>query len=228
MSTTPDALVETTVATLETTLAATETVVTEATVAAEEMLDIESIKALLDGFDPATLLPDLSKVFDSLVPICRIAVLIGPVVVLLLGLSYLILTPKEANYYLGYRCYFGMGSEYAWRFTQRLAGFVWMIAGGLLTLVMFFVTVAVGGKDLAQMGYDAVICLFWELGVIVVACLVIDVVVLLRYDRKGNVRPNTVIRVGERFLGMEMPREAYPQEEYPQEEYPYEEGQPQM
>ena len=90
MSTTPNALLETTAAT-------------------EELLDVESIKALLDGFDPAALLPDLSKVFDSLVPLCRIAVLAGPVVVLLLGLSYLLLTPKEANYYLGYRCYFGMG-----------------------------------------------------------------------------------------------------------------------
>ena len=31
-------------------------------------------------------------------------------------------------------------------------------------------------------------------------------VVLLRYDRKGRVRPNTVIRVGERFLGMKIPQ----------------------
>ena len=100
-------------------------------------LDIDSIKSLLDGFDPATLLPDLSKVFDSLVPLCRLAVLIGPVVLLLLGLSYLFLTPKEANYYLGYRCYFGMGSEYAWRFTQRLAGFLFAGAGLVLTVVMF-------------------------------------------------------------------------------------------
>ena len=46
--------------------------------------DFDSIKGLLDGFDPATLLPDLQKVFDSLVPLCRIAVLVGPVVLLLL------------------------------------------------------------------------------------------------------------------------------------------------
>jgi uncharacterized membrane protein len=158
----------------------------------------------------------------------RLAVMAGPLLVLIFGCIYFFMPPKEANHSLGYRFYWGMGSEYAWRFTQRLAGFVWMITGSLLTLIMFFVTVAVGGKDLAQMGYDAVVCLFWELGVIVVACLAIDVVVLLRYDRKGRVRPNTVIRVGERFLGMEMPREEYPQEEYPQEDLPYEEGQPQM
>ena len=189
---------------------------------------MDKLAELVANFDIANILPELDSFLGWMELLIRLAVMAGPLLVLIFGCIYFFMPPKEANHSLGYRFYWGMGSEYAWRFTQRLAGFVWMIAGGLLTLVMFFVTVAVGGKDLAQMGYDAVICLFWELGVIVVACLAIDVVVLLRYDRKGNVRPNTVIRVGERFLGMEMPREAYPQEEYPQEEYPYEEGQPQM
>ena len=189
---------------------------------------MDKLAELVANFDIANILPELDSFLGWMELLIRLAVMAGPLLVLIFGCIYFFMPPKEANHSLGYRFYWGMGSEYAWRFTQRLAGFVWMIAGGLLTLVMFFVTVAVGGKDLAQMGYDAVICLFWELGVIVVACLAIDVVVLLRYDRKGNVRPNTVIRVGERFLGMEMPREEYPQEEYPQEEYPYEEGQPQM
>ena len=199
---------------------------------------MDKLAELVANFDIANILPELDSFLGWMELLIRLAVMAGPLLVLIFGCIYFFMPPKEANHSLGYRFYWGMGSEYAWRFTQRLAGFVWMIAGGLLTLIMFFVTVAVGGKDLAQMGYDAVVCLFWELGVIVVACLAIDVVVLLRYDRKGHVRSNTVIRVGERFLGMEMPREEYPQEEYPQEEYPqeeypqedlpYEEGQPQM
>ena len=95
---------------------------TAVTAATEPELDLESIKALMDGFDPATLLPDLSKVFGSLVTVCKFAVMAGPVVLLILGLAYLFLAPKEANYYFGYRCYYGMGSVNAWRFTQRIAG----------------------------------------------------------------------------------------------------------
>ena len=189
---------------------------------------MDKLAELVANFDIANILPELDSFLGWMELLIRLAVMAGPLLVLIFGCIYFFMPPKEANHSLGYRFYWGMGSEYAWRFTQRLAGFVWMIAGGLLTLIMFFVTIAVGGKDLAQMGYDAVICLFWELGVIVVACLAIDVVVLLRYDRKGRVRSNTVIRVGERFLGMEMPWEEYPQEEYPQEDIPYEEGQPQM
>ena len=104
------------------------TIPTEITAATEGSLDIASIKSVMDGFDPASLLPDLSKVFGSLVGVCRVAVMIGPVIALILGLAYLFLAPKEANYYFGYRCYFGMGSVRAWRFTQRIAG---MILGGL-------------------------------------------------------------------------------------------------
>ena len=188
MSTTPDALVETTVAALETTLAATEAVVTETTVAAEEMLDIESIKALLDGFDPATLLPDLSKVFDTLAPVCRFAVLIGPVVLLLLGLSYLILSPKEANHYLGYRCYFGMGSEYAWRFTQRLAGFLFTGTGLVLTVVMFAISASFPYMQLNDMVWRAFSCLLVELAAAILLVLIVNLTAAFRFDRKGRHR----------------------------------------
>ena len=188
MSTTPDALVETTGAALETTLAATEAVVTEVTVAAEEMLDIESIKAVLDGFDPATLLPDLSKVFDTLAPVCRFAVLIGPVVLLLLGLSYLILSPKEANHYLGYRCYFGMGSEYAWRFTQRLAGFLFTGTGLVLTVVMFAISASFPYMQLTEMVWRAFSCLLVELAAAILLVLIVNLTAAFRFDRKGRHR----------------------------------------
>ena len=47
------------------------TIPTEITAATESPLDIASIKSVMDGFDPASLLPDLSKVFGSLVGVCR-------------------------------------------------------------------------------------------------------------------------------------------------------------
>ena len=184
MSTTPSALAETTAAVLETTAAA----LAETTAATEEILDVESIKALLDGFDPGALLPDLSKVFDSLVPICRIAVLIGPVVILLLGLSYLLLTPKEANYYLGYRCYFGMGSEYAWRFTQRLAGWLFTAAGLVLTVVMFAISVSFPYMALTDMVWRAASCLVIQVAVSLLLVVTVNLAAAFRFDRKGRHR----------------------------------------
>ena len=150
--------------------------------------DIDSIKELLDGADPAALLPDLTKVFSSLEPLCRIAVLIGPVVFLLLGLSYLILSPKEANYYLGYRCYFGMGSEYAWRFTQRLAGFLFTGTGIVLTVVMFIIATGFGSMELSDMVWRAAACLLIELAAAILLILSVNLTAAFRFDRKGNRR----------------------------------------
>ena len=169
-------------------MSTTPTVPMETMAATEELLDVESIKALLDGFDPAALLPDLSKVFDSLVPVCRIAVLLGPVVLLILGLSYLIFSPKEANYYLGYRCNFGMGSEYAWRFTQRLAGWLVTLTGLALTLVMFAISLGFSGMPLTDMVWRAAACLVLELIASVLLILTVNLSAAFRFDRKGKHR----------------------------------------
>ena len=99
-------------------------------------MSIEDFKGLMDGFDPAALLPNLDTVLGKLALIARIAVLVGPAAMVIMGLTYLFLSPKEANHYLGYRCYYGMGSVEAWQFTQRLAGIVWGAMGLVLGVVM--------------------------------------------------------------------------------------------
>lgn len=186
MSTTPTELLETTAATVESALAATEAAISETT--ALDALDIDSIKAILDGFDPASLLPDLSKIFSSLVPLCRICVMIGPVILLALGIVYLMLSPKEANYYLGYRCYYGMGSVYAWRFTQRFAGVVLGLTGGAMSIIVFVLSASFGSMELSDMVWKALSILLWEAGFALLAHLTIHLTAALRFDRKGRYR----------------------------------------
>ena len=41
------------------------------TAATEAALDIESIKEIMDAFDPATLLPELGDIFSLVTGICR-------------------------------------------------------------------------------------------------------------------------------------------------------------
>lgn len=188
MSTTPTELMETTAAAIETTAAATEAAIAETAASAAELLDIESIKSLMDGFDPAALLPDLSRIFGSLAVVCRIAVMIGPIVLLALGLAYLLLAPREANYYFGYRCYFGMGSVYAWRFTQRLAGLLFTGLGLVLTVVMFLMSAGFGGMDVTDMVWRALECLVIQAGAALLATLAINCTVALRFNRKGEHR----------------------------------------
>jgi len=182
MSTTPTEILETTAAALETVLP------TDPTAATEAVLDIASIKELMDAFDPASLLPEMSEIFGSLVSVCRVAVMVGPIVLLVLGLAYLLLSPREANYYFGYRCYYGMGSVPAWRFTQRFAGVVLGGTGLILTLWMHSVSGGFAGMDVTDMVWKAVDCLVIQAVAAVIATLVINLTAMVRFDHRGEYR----------------------------------------
>ena len=161
---------------------------TEMIQATEAALDIESIKSLMDGFDPAALLPDLSDLFGSLATLCRFAVMIGPVVLLVLGLAYLFLSPREANYYFGYRCYFGMGSVQAWRFTQRISGMLFGGVGLILTIVMYVISGGFAGMEITQMVWKAAGCLAWQVSITLALTLLINFLAFFFFDAKGNPR----------------------------------------
>jgi uncharacterized membrane protein len=148
----------------------------------------EDIKVLMDNFDPASLLPDLTNVVGIVEFITRIAVVAGPIVLLVMGVLYFFLSPKEANYHFGYRCYFGMGSENAWQFTQRLAGLVWMGLGLILTIIMVIISSSFAGKPIMDTISSGFTCLIWEIVLTAISCVAINVLVMLRYDRKGLIR----------------------------------------
>lgn len=164
------------------------TIPTEIVQATESPLDIESIKSLMDGFDPAALLPDLSDLFGSLATLCRFAVMIGPVVLLVLGLAYLFLSPREANYYFGYRCYFGMGSVQAWRFTQRIAGMLFGGVGLILTIVMFLISGGFAEMEVTEMVWKAAGCLAWQAIIAIVLTLLVNFLAFFFFDAKGGPR----------------------------------------
>ena len=149
---------------------------------------IDSIKELMDGFDPASLLPELDSVFGKIELVCRIAVMVGPVLLIALGLTYLLLSPKEANHHLGYRCYFGMGSVQAWRFTQKFSGVVLGGLGLILTAVMVFMMMSFRGMEVEAMLWRAVKCLIWEAALALLANLAIQAAAFFLFDANGDYR----------------------------------------
>ena len=151
-------------------------------------MTIDDFKTLMDEFEPASLLPELDTIIGKIAFIARIAVLIGPVVLLVMGLLYFFASPKEANYHFGYRCYYGMGSIQAWQFTQSLAGIVWSALGLILGIVMVLISGNFRQMETMDLLWRAVYCVVWEAGIVAVACIVVNTVVASRYDSKGNLR----------------------------------------
>ena len=148
-------------------------------------MSIEDFKGLMDRFDPASLLPELDTVLGGLAPVCRIAVLVGPVLMLLFGLLYIFAAPKEANYHVGYRCYYGMGSVEAWRYTQRLAGIVFAALGLILSVAMLLISGSFSQMETMELLWRTVYALVAQAIVLAVSCLTINTVVAMRFDRKG-------------------------------------------
>lgn len=149
---------------------------------------IESLKTLINEFDFAKFLPEIDSILGWVVIFARLCVIAAPIALLFFGLWYLLLPPKEANHRAGYRFYFGMGSVEAWRFTQKVSGIAWTALGLILTVVMVLISNGFQDMDPMVMLDKAVVCILWELGLIFVSRLIIDLMLVCRYDRKGNLR----------------------------------------
>ena len=147
-----------------------------------------SLNFLLAGADPAALLPDLWAIFDNLDAALRVVVLVGPLCLLGLGLLYLLAPPAEANHIFGYRHFWGMSSVEAWQYTQKTAGFVWTSLGAILTVAMAFI--CNGYRDMAweAMLLSALISVIAELLFVVISTFLINALVILAFDRKGDRR----------------------------------------
>ncbi len=148
-------------------------------------MSFDTLKELITNFDIDNFLPKLDQILGWVELIVRLAVMAGPLLLLGFGLVYLLMPPDEANYSLGYRFWWGMSSLEAWQYTQRVAGFVWTGLGLVLTVIMAIV--CNGFRLLAPMDmvWSAVRCLLWELGLTAVACLGVDIAVIVRFDRAG-------------------------------------------
>ena len=153
---------------------------------------LEKVTGIFAGLESGPVSPDTGALIEKSMAIAKVLVIAGPVIMLILGLLYLFAAPKEANHHFGYRCYFGMGSELAWQFTQRIAGIIWTALGVILTVVMFIVTARFPGQDVLDMLTTAALCVLAEAGVLVLASIVIRTIVAARYDRHGERRERKV------------------------------------
>lgn len=157
-------------------------------------MSIDSFTELLEGFDPAALLPELDTVLGRAEFFTRLAVMAGPIVLLVLGVLYFFAAPKEANHRFGYRCYFGMGSIQAWQFTQKLAGFVFAPLGLILTVIMLIVCAGFRGQPMPDLIFSGITALIWQIVLAALAVAGINITAAVLFDRKGNRRRKTAAK----------------------------------
>ena len=131
------------------------------------------------------LLPSVGTVVGLLKFLLFLAVLAGPLLLLGFGLLFRYRPPKEANYGLGYRFWWGMASLDAWQYTQQIAGVVWTLLGAGLSAFMLVVCIILLFMDLMVMAWAAAVCVLIELVLIAAACITINVKVMKKFDKDG-------------------------------------------
>ena len=115
---------------------------------------MEKITELLNNFTLEQYIPQLDTLMGWVQWLVSLAVRLGPICILVLGIIYFLIPPKEANRKAGFRTYFGMGSVIAWNVTQRLAGIL-MIPTGLDSLLddSYFTGAAVSNGEFTKKFY---------------------------------------------------------------------------
>ena len=149
---------------------------------------MDKLLSLFDNFDLAKLLPDLQKVFSDIRTWAGLLVLIGPLVLLGVGLYYMFLTPREANHRTGFRTPFGMGSVSAWRFTQRIAGLAYAGLGLILLIVMLIWKATWSGLDILPYVTKAAVALIVQGVLVALAWLGLNIVPAIFFKWNGDPR----------------------------------------
>ena len=160
---------------------------------------MEKITELLDKLENlGELIPKLDTLTGWVQWLVSLAVRVGPVCILVLGLIYLLIPPKEANRKFGYRTYFGMGSVMAWRFTQRIAGIIMIPVGLILTLIAYGTVAKFASMDLMTMAETAFGVIRGQVICVLLIYIFMFALTTVVFDRKGYCRfPNlTQTKIG--------------------------------
>lgn len=142
----------------------------------------------MEDFDISGLLPEYDSFINGLDMFIRICVVVGPLILLGLGLYYLLAAPKEANHSSGYRFRYGMAKVRSWRFMQYLAGIVYSVVGLIMTIVMVILCIMLHQLNLMDMAVEAIRLISWQAGIILVATIGINVTMVVLFDSEGNRR----------------------------------------
>ena len=149
---------------------------------------MEAITGFLEDFDFAKLLPELGKFLTDLRFWTNFIMICLPLVLLGFGIWYFFFPVKEANHSVGFRIYFGMGSVQAWQFTQRLAGLLWMIMGGVFTVVSIVICLCCIGSTMMGLVTTAVVWLAIVALLVIASYFTMQGIVISRFDKDGNPR----------------------------------------
>ena len=149
---------------------------------------MDAISTVMSGGDLTALLPELTAFSKSIAGWARVAILVGPVLLLIFGALYLFRAPDNMQYKFSFYSPFGVDSKKAWRFTQCVAGMVYGGLGAALTVIMLIFAISFFFMNVLSVVYTAVWCLGCQAFLVLAAFLGVHITVAMKFRRDGNPR----------------------------------------
>ena len=146
---------------------------------------MEAITGFLEDFDFARLLPEIGEFLSSMRFWTGVLMVLGPAVLLGLGLWYFLRPVQMPDEKHGFRLKHAMGSVKAWQYTQRMAALVYMILGGAMLVISIVIClICLGVREMSMMSI-AVIWLLIQVILVIVGLSVIRNLVSKHFDSNG-------------------------------------------
>ena len=149
---------------------------------------MEKITELLNNFSLEMYIPKLDTLMGWVQWLVSLAVRLGPICILVLGIIYFLIPPKEANRKAGFRTYFGMGSVIAWNVTQRIAGAIMIPTGIILTIIAYVKVAKFPGYDMMTMVNVAFQAVKGQAICALIIYIFMFLLTAVLFDRKGDCR----------------------------------------
>ena len=179
---------------------------------------MEKITELLNTFSLEKYIPKLDTLMGWVQWLVSLAVRVGPICILVLGLIYLLIPPKEANRKAGFRTYFGMGGVIAWNVTQRLAGIVMTITGLILTIIAYKRIGEFSSYDMMTMANVAIKMVKSQVICAIVIYVFMFLLTAVLFNRNGDCRfGEKVSHLLEKLVPKKVLAEVYVKEPIPAE-----------
>lgn len=140
---------------------------------------------MFSDLDFSGLVPDINTFVGKLELAARLCVMVGPLILLGLGLWFLLWPPKDNKSYVGFRTFYRAKTVESWRYAQHIAGCVWGAMGVVLTLILSLICNGFRKMDGLTMGTTAIICVIVELILLIASVIYINRQVAKKFDKDG-------------------------------------------
>lgn len=117
-----------------------------------------------------------------------IMALLFPIIMIIVGRSFLKAAPKDINYIYGYRTSMSMKNRDTWEFAHNFCGKIWLWAGVILLPVSIIPLIFVIGKSADVIGTVGTIVTVVDVIVIILSIFPTEIALKKTFDENGNRR----------------------------------------